>query len=239
MSTRTRTTGTQPHIVISTKELQDIDTLEEFFNTQKGCLNYVISVEYGQNGHPHLESFSAWDKELRQDKLKAKILKLYNITDYHGKLNTKVVFNHIDPDPMYGYGYSMKEAPTEFRTNMDGDYLQKCLEYYNDHQEAVNNAKKQQAKDHAKVQVNQIVDDFIDWLETERIYHLYERRNSDGHIMVDNFKDKYRLFYSIYPKRISYTEYSKIRVESVTDYINMELTKRGTSLLTVPPPTPP
>lgn len=229
MTTRTRTTGTQPHIVISTKELQDIDELQSFFEKEKGCLNYVISVEYGQNGHPHLESFSAWDKELRQDKLKAKILKLYNITDYHGKLNTKVVFNHIDPDPMYGYGYSMKEAPKEFRTNMDEEYLQKCVEYYNDHQEAVNNAKKEQAKEHSKVQVNQIIDDFIDWLEVQQITELYERWSLSGATHVNNFKDKFRLFYSTYPKRVSYTEFAKIREESVREYVNMELMKRGTS----------
>lgn len=123
----------------------------------------------------------------------------------------------------------MKEAPKEFRTNMDEEYLQKCVEYYNDHQEAVNNAKKEQAKEHSKVQVNQIIDDFIDWLEVQQITELYERWSLSGATHVNNFKDKFRLFYSTYPKRVSYTEFAKIREESVREYVNMELMKRGTS----------
>lgn len=228
MTTRARTSGTAPHIVISTKELQSIDTLEEFYSTQKGCLTYAIAVEYGENGHPHLESFSTWDKELRQDKIKAKIIKLFDITDYHGKMNTKVTFNHIDSDVMYGFGYTQKEAPKEFRTNLQPDYLLKCQQYYNDHQEAVNAAKKEISKEYVKVHVNGVIDDFIDWLYSKKIYCLMDKHSFNGNgTNANNFKDKFTLFYSTYTKRLPYTEYSKIREESVKEYINMELLRKG------------
>lgn len=227
---RQRSQGIHPHIVISTKELQDPQIIAEWFETQKGCQSYIVAIEYGANGHAHLETFSTWDKEQRQDKIKDKVLKLYDITDYHGKLNTKVTFNHIDPDPMYGYGYAMKENPKDMFTNLSGDYLEKALEYYKDHCEAVCKAKDECRKEQSKVQVNQIVDDFIDWLFERNMYRLEDKYGNSPGICPDNFQDKFKLFYSTYPKRISYTEFAKIRLESVKEYVNMELDrKRGTA----------
>lgn len=227
---RSRSQGNHPHIVVSPKELCDPQILVEWLESKKSCQTYIVSVEHGAGGHPHLECFSSWDKEVRQDKIKEQVLKLYGITDYHGKLNTKVTFNHIDPDPMYGYGYAYKEKPERMFTNCTQEYLEKSLEYYKDHCEAVKTAKADACKEHNKVQVNQIVDDYIDWLHERGVYELLDKWSYNGCTNVNNHKDMFNLFYAKYPKRISYTEFTKIRLESIQEYVNMELLrKRGTS----------
>ena len=87
--------GLNPHIVISTKDLQDPRMLEDLFLKDKSVLEYVISVEYGANGHPHIESFHTRDKSIRQDKMKDKIIKLYGIVDHVSNSNTKFVLFHF------------------------------------------------------------------------------------------------------------------------------------------------
>lgn len=230
MKQRSRSQGNHPHIVVSTKELHDPSTIAEWFESKKSCKSYIVAIEYGTGGHAHLECFSSWDKEVRQDKIKEQVLKMYGIEDYHGKLNTKVTFNHIDPDPMYGYGYALKENPKDYYTNCTAEYLEASKQYYQDHCEAVGLAKQEARKEYNKVQVNQVVDDYIDWLHERGVYELLDKYAYNGCTNVNNHKDLFNLFYAKYPKRISYTEFSKIRIESIQEYVNMELLrKRGIS----------
>lgn len=230
MKQRTRSQGHHPHIVVSTKELNDPSTIAEWFESKKSCKSYIVAIEYGTGGHAHLECFSSWDKEVRQDKIKDQVLKLYGIVDYHGKLNTKVTFNHIDPDPMYGYGYALKENPKDYYTNCTPEYLEASKKYYEDHCEAVGLAKEEARKEHNKVQVNQVVDDFIEWLHARGVRELYDKYTYGSGTNVINFKDQYALFYTTYPKRISYTEFAKLRSETIQEYVNLELLrKRGIS----------
>lgn len=226
MTTRTRSQGLHPHIVISTKELQDPQILEEFFQTQKLCLSYVIAVEYGETGHAHIESFSTWSKELRQDKIKDKICKLYKIEDYYGRMNTKVTFNHIDPEPMYGYGYAVKEEPNILLTNLDKEYINKSLQYYKDHSEAVNMAKSEKKKEYNKVSSDQIIEDFIDYLYKKEIYKLYPSIKKVNHSIINMFDNHFNTFYLLYPKTLPLSQFSKIKTELVCDVINLELSKR-------------
>lgn len=225
-TTRTRSVGTNPHIVISTKELQDPHLLEEFFQTQKLCQSYVIAVEYGETGHAHIESFSTWSKELRQDKIKDKICKLYKIEDYYGKMNTKVTFNHIDPEPMYGYGYAVKEKPNILLTNLDQEYINKSLQYYQDHSEAVNMAKNEKRKEYNKVSSDQLIEDFIEYLYKKQIYKLSSKITKVNHSIINMFDNHFNTFYLLYPKTITLSQMSKIKTELVNDYINLELSKK-------------
>lgn len=102
--------GLNPHIVISTRDLQDYTILMTYLAEK--AQDYYVCVEYGNNGHPHIEAFASFKSVQRQDKMKDKIIKLYNITDRIEKKNISVTFNSVDPDPKYGYGYACKEDPS-------------------------------------------------------------------------------------------------------------------------------
>lgn len=221
-----RSQGDKPHIVISTKELQDITILRDYLANNKAVLDYYVAVEYGDSGHPHLECFSTWSKEVRQDKLKAVIVKLYNIDDYHGKMNTKIVFNHLDPDPMYGYGYSSKENPKVYYTTLSQEYLDKCKTYYQDHQDAVNMLKKEQRLVHKDkmMTVDKVALDYLGYVK--KFYN-------DNFATPDIF-DKFMLEYQ---DIIPFSMYQKINQEKLTAWVNT-LKSRGTSLDCAPSPKP-
>lgn len=214
--------GEYPHLVISTKELQDPITLVEFFKTTPSVLNYIVVVEYGQNGHAHIESFSQWSKPIRADKFKKKIVELYKLDDYFSKKNTKVCFNTIDSDPMYGYGYAMKENPKVFYTSLQSEYLDKCLQYWKDHQEQVNMLKKEVKKEY--MTVDSLAKLYLAYLKTVKIY---------GTVVPCYFNN----FHKQFSDEIPFSLYQKINQDKLCEWANNELA-RVASLDCHPPHSP-
>lgn len=221
-----RSQGNNPHIVISTKELQDITILRDYLVNHKAVEDYYVAVEYGDNGHPHLECFSTWSTSVRQDKLKAAIVKLYNIDDYYSKLNTKIVFNHLDPDPMYGYGYASKENPEVYYTSLKLEYLEKCKQYYQDHNETVDMLKKEQRTVYQDKMLT------VDKVSLHYLEYVRKFHQSDF-VQPDTF-DKFMLEYQ---DIIPFSMYQKINQEKMCAWVNT-LKHRGTSLDCAPSPNP-
>jgi len=215
-----RSQGLHPHIVIATKELCDPEVLSEYLSNHKSVLSYIVTVEYGETGHPHIESFSTWSKEVRQDKLKASICKLYDLRDYYSKLNTKVVFNHIDPDPMYGYGYSMKENPEVKFSNLSAEFLKECLDYYKDHEEQVNLLKKEFKKTYQRLTIDDVANAYLKYIQTAC-------KGSPVPCYFNNFMKQYKDF-------IPFSMYQKINQDKMNEWV-CNYKERAHSLDCAPP----
>ena len=225
----TRTSGNNPHIVISTKDLQDPKLLEDMFIKDKSVIDYVITVEYGTNKHAHIESFHTREKPIRQDKMKEKIVKLYGLTDYLSKINTKVVFNTIDPNPLYGIGYAMKESPSIVLTNIPKNVLEEGLTYWNEHQSEV---LKQKAILKEKYKTKQIT---IDTIADEYLDYCIMRDAKFSH-----YHDYFNDFMVVCKDFIPFSVYQKITIHKLNEWIEqmMKRQKWHGSLDCAPPQSP-
>lgn len=126
------------HIVISTLELQDYVPLLNYLKQKAN--NYVISHELGETSHDHLECFAELLKEQRIDHIKRSILKLYPLIPKNELKNVRVTKNIIDSNPLYGYGYALKENNVKFST-LDSFQVADAIEYYEKHRDHVNDVK--------------------------------------------------------------------------------------------------
>ena len=219
-----RKTSNKIHIVISTRELQDPTTLVDWFINNKYTNRYVVSVETGTSGHPHIDCFCEMKKEYRMDKVKDSIMKLYGITDYIERKNVRAVINYIDEDPMYGYGYTLKEDPKEFYTNiLDQEYLTKCKEYYLEHEAQVNNMKQEViSKNKLKRQItlDTICNDFLEYCVlngVETVYRYDIRSNTKEPI------NKFTEFFHSYSIFIPYSLFAKINYDKLYEWTECHL----------------
>lgn len=249
------------HVIISTKDLVDPDVLVKWLYVHK--YDHVLSLEHGDNGHPHLDCFITLHKELRNDKLKPKILKLYPDIPKSELKNIKVVINKVDPDPDYGYGYTLKEViqylykgkfgaddivnpfynvnSKLLSTTLEKCYQLRALQYYLDHEQKV---KENIQKFKPKKQSNKL-DDIgeacagfvLSYLSTNS---KNEQQKPDPTANIDWLVTEY------FRRNVDvkdFSNYSKINKEKLTDFCRDYAYQKmyeyeGGRLLTVPPPNP-
>lgn len=232
--------STDLHLVISTRELQEPTVLQLWYEKHKYIDSYLITVESGKTGHKHIESFVQFKKEIRTDKLKESICTLFKISDYIEKKNVKVTVNSIDPDPMYGYGYSLKENPEIVLTNIkDNTYFDKCKAYYQAHEEEVNELKMELKSKYTNKQMtfDSIAEDYYQYLikcEVETVYH-YDSHEFEPIIGGPTIVQRkmplsyFNKFFIASDALIPFSLYQRLNLEKLNEYVDMRLQKKGTS----------
>lgn len=211
--------STHYHIVISTRELQDINILQKYYARHKSTDKYIISVERGSTGHEHIESFVTFFKPQRQDKVREKILKIYDINDKIERSNVKVVINKINEDVRYGYGYSWKEHPTTYITNLDTSYLDECLIYYLQEKDKVEQALAKTKLVNTKMTLDGIAESFYEFCvsaKDEGVSLISTEVASNSWEMPHMFL----LYFTKTEHVIPFSLYQKINHHKLIDYIN-------------------
>lgn len=203
--------GLYPHLVISTKDLQDPAILVSYLETNKNVSDYIVSVEYGKTGHPHLDCFCTMIKPVRQDKFKESILKLYSLEDKFDKMNTKVVFNYIDPNPLYGYGYALKENPKSLWTSLSSLEKSKALDYYSLHCENVVKQKEEIASKFKRTTIT------LDSIAEEYLAYLRMKKQNEEFVHVD-YTSYFYGFMKQFGPMIPFSLYQKINQERLSDW---------------------
>lgn len=223
---KVKPSGFYPHLVISTRELQDPEKLVVYLSKNMDCIDYVVSVEYGQNGHPHIECFSQWSKSQRQDKFKEKILNLYGIVDVIEKKNVKVTFNHIDTNPLYGYGYSVKENPKVMYTSLPEEYLEDAKRYYEEHVDAVNNAKAViKGKYKRMLTLDEVAEAYLEYCKTLGLTSMWKITHIQGSLNNYDRVDYFSEFMNSFDTMIPFSLYQKINEEKLTKWVDAYLRK--------------
>lgn len=218
------------HIVLSPKELPEVLPLKDYL--EKKAISYCMSVEYGAGANPHIDCFCEFYKEKRPDNFKQNVLKrLYNFHPAEWK-NVRVSVNYIDENPKFGYGYTMKEKPEIYHTNLPEDYLKECVEYYTEHKDRVDKIKFDMLK--TKDRVNQLTldrvfADLVKWLTathpqaitslSQPVYHNFTDR--DGRERKES--QTFFQFYINLPYPIHHSLYSKINQTSIVFHAQCEI----------------
>lgn len=204
------------HLVVSTKELQEPTDLVSFLS--KHATKYIVSVEYGKNGHPHLDSYFVLSKDQRQDKMRDKLIKnLYSHIDSKERINIKLVVNSIDSDERYGFGYSFKENPKQYWSNQPKEYLEKCVDYYHRNKDLVKQSIKK-FKDEP-VSIKLIGDMFLQSVIDGVSKRDLDRPTSLIHPHVDHYS--FRYFIVMSDIDIPADMYQRINIEKMVDWCNL------------------
>lgn len=213
------------HIILSPKECVDISRLVAFFE-RRDCF-YVCSYEYGTNGHKHIDAYVVYTSSFRQDHYRRDLLKLYPEIPNSELINVKVKRNHIDPNPLYGYGYSLKEQG-EIYTNLSYEQQIDALEYYESHKDIVS----QQQESFRHTTGNMSVDDIFDGLVGFATSYLKDQRQPIKYIDRSHFflVDAYFQFL-LKNKLAKFSTIHRIRKESIFENLSLVL---GADLLTAP-----
>lgn len=216
-----RSVSNKFHLVVSTKDKQEPLDLVAFLS--KHSQKYIVSVEYGQNGHPHLDSYFVLEKEQRQDKIRDKLIKnLYTHVDNKEKINIKVVVNTIDPDERYGFGYSFKENPREYWSNQSKKYLDECVDYYF-------KAKDKVKKSLDKFKEKPVTIDLISEMFLQYVIDGNSRRDPEcisnmiKYPIVDAYS--FRHFYVMSDVQIPASLYQRLNIEKLLDWCNLEYSR--------------
>lgn len=137
------------HIIVSIRICPKIDKLLTWIRSDPD-IKYVAAYELGTNKHKHIDSFILFPTKLnrkgevilkRQDHVVRDIRKLYS-TDIDEEVelrNIQVKTHSFDSNPMYGWGYALKEQ-LEIYTNLTPEQQIEALEYYATHKEKVEDA---------------------------------------------------------------------------------------------------
>lgn len=185
--------------------------------------DYYVCVEYGNNGHPHIEAFASFKSVQRQDKMKDKIIKLYNITDRIEKKNISVTFNSVDPDPKYGYGYACKEDPSVYATTLSSEKLEEAKEYYERRKDEVKKILSEMRKERVHINIDMVLERFVEYLLELQIKKVYTWQRDGGYNQYD---DLFKEFYMGMDFTLPYTQFNKVKGETVLVWINLEIAKR-------------
>lgn len=215
------------HIVISPKELVSSDPILEFL--KKYSLNYVLSLESGETGHLHLECYAQFPNKKRTDHIKSKIISMYPSIPKNEQKNIRVCVNTIDPDPLYGYGYALKENNV-ISTTLDPFQCADASDYYEKHVENVESAKKKSFK---KMSPNLSINEFADGL-LDFIHFYYQDRQYDSSENISWLIDNYRMSV-VKTRKFKFSDYQKLNSEKLELYVRDFM---GLVLLTAPIPIP-
>lgn len=192
-----------------------INYLEEVNLRTSKKVAYLIAIEYG-TGHKHIDCFIQYPEERRQDSVRRGILKLYPEIPSSQLINCKVTINTIDPNPMYGFGYTMKEhiddngdiIHDELYSNLENEILYKSYEYYKENEEKVRSAIAKRAEEYkhkSDFTMDKIVKSFQD----------YSRDIEKDQVDETDWKRFLRNF-----PMIPFSVYQKINQEKLIDYVN-------------------
>lgn len=204
------------HLVVSTRELQDSGELVAFLSKQSQ--KYIVSVEYGKNSHPHLDAFFILPKDVRQDKMRDKIIKtLYSHVDTKERINIKLIVNSIDTDERYGFGYSFKENPRQYYSSETKEYLDKCVEYYFRNKDLVKRSIKKFRDE--PISIKLIGDMFLQSVIDGVSKRDLDRPASLIHPHVDDYS--FRYFIVMSDIDIPADMYQRINIEKMVDWCNL------------------
>lgn len=223
------------HLVLSPKICPDIVPISLYL--AKNSQEYIVTIERGENGHEHLDCFVTFLKEKRFDTFKKSILKLYPDIPKEEQKQVKLCKNTIDPNPLYGFGYSQKEYYPEvpdavnnnrIYTNLSYGKLNKAYIYYLENQKKVNEAKAEIVKSRPNKQqsptINGLHDLFVCWIKNHPISEVI-LKDQEEHLppnrLVNAYEDIHALrpsefqklfheFYLACPVDICFTDYQKI-----------------------------
>lgn len=227
-----RSTSDKFHIVISTKELQDINELEAYYISLKYVDQYIITVEYGSNGHAHLDSFVILNSLKRQDKVRDHLIKsLYEHVPDMELRNIRVVVNHIDPDPRYAIGYAMKEDPKVVKTNIDKETIHASVDYYYFNKDKVDKMKSTMDKSFKPMTVDDVCNAYLSYCESvgEDLYINSKPLDANLYNREINKKMTFRSFYIQLGKFIPYSVYARLNHTTLLDWVEMNLAEKGTA----------
>lgn len=238
-----RNTSDQFHIVISTKELQNIDELEAYYVGLKHISSYIITQEHGTNGHAHLDSFIILTQNKRQDKVREHLIKsLYKHVDPKEHINIRVVVNHIDPDPRYGIGYALKEDPVVVRTNIDKEYRNASIDYYFFNKDKVEKVKASMSFDRKKyITVDEVMNSYLEYCEKINEPFFIYRSVRDANLMNCSVHPlmQFRTFHIQFSEFIPYSVYARLNETTMQNWVESCLQQRAHSLDCAPATLPP
>lgn len=212
------------HLVCSTRELVDIGKLRNYL--QKNTINYILSREYGANGHEHLDCFFEILNERRKDHVKRTIISNLNSDNSIPKeelINIKLTINTIDPDPSYGFGYSLKEGNVISSTFTEEQHIE-FLAYYKTHSDHVNLQKEilcQKLQKSKSLNLDSLAEMFVEFATSFRV----------GGLINIPFDDCFNLFHQSVRSELKFTTYSKINLEKLERFSTNLL---GATFLTSP-----
>lgn len=235
-----RTSSEFMHIVLSTKEQQDPEILLKYLI--KSCKNYILAIEKGTTGHPHLECYAHFKKIVSNDVVKRAICNLYPEIPNSERKNVSVTVNHIDDNPAYGYGYSLKEGEIYASTFDEFEHAE-FTEYYEKHKDKVNKAKLAAKANKPKVlsELDMIVNEIVDFIS--HYFELDDDKKFDENSNINWLVEEY-FIYLIKEKRLVFSLYQKINREKLEEFCRLSLrtnllTVRSTKSTHPPPPEPP
>lgn len=215
------------HVVLSPRECPPMEPLRDYLCNKS--VYYLISKEYGSNGHAHIEAFFRLRKPMRPDNFKTNVLKkIYQFSREEWR-NVKVKINYIDSDPKYGYGYAWKESPEEYYTNLSVEYLDQCLEYYNEQKSRVDKIKKDISKNTGQITIDRVFSDLLTYLSTTPLV----KSENDTRPIIDQYLDNdgkerqfSRIFHRFYielPYCIPHSVYQKINQKTMVFHAHQEI----------------
>lgn len=213
------------HIVLSPKDYPDPQPLIDWL-TEKS-LYHVVSEEHGANGHAHVESFAELKKESRTDHVKRSLRSLYPDIPPEEWKNVRVTVNTIDPNPLYGFGYSLKEGKV-ISSNLSPETMEESRRYYAEHRSNVEKAKNKIFEKEKSLTLKSYGNGLLDFVTV-----YYQDRKYAGE-SVSWICDEYRKTL-VKSRELDLNLYQKLNSERISQFVEDFL---GAVLLTAPTPTP-
>lgn len=229
LSEKTKSVHQLYHIILSPSSCPDFEPLATW--AHENAEKYVVSYEYGTTGHKHIDAFVVLFKPRRQDKVRDSILKLYpDIPDSERK-NCKVIFPEADPNPFYGFGYSLKEG-IESKSNLAIEDMERAQQYYQQNKLKVQSLVSEKVKNcYEYKSLSQVAKDCIAFM---RDFH--KDSSYKFSIISDSWLVQQFLTHVCMSQKLSFDLFSKLNEEKLQSYVFKSL---GCDLLTAPPPITP
>lgn len=197
--------SSQFHVVLSPECCPPILPLVNY--AKNHCVRYVCAYEYGANGHKHIDAFMEFKDEKRQDHVRRAILNLYKSIPESQLINCKFMINHRDPNPLYGFGYSLKENE-EIYTNLDIDTQIESLEYYYKHKDRV-----KELCDFYKSKKSLTIKDLTNGLVD------YVTAALDGQPYTLGHSYLIHEYLTVVSKRLDYQVYAKLKMDTLSEWL--------------------
>lgn len=202
---------THHHLVLSPKEQLESFPLEQWLKGH--CRNYILSLETGTNGHPHLECFLELIKPVRSDSLKRSILRLYPDIPLPEQKNVKICINQLDPNPYYGYGYSLKEGNV-ITSTFDEFQHADFSEYYESARARVAALKAELQPKKKQFDIDQIADECVKYVDA-----YYEHRVLKEEPVTWLIAE----YLKTVKAKLKFSVYQKINQEKLSEFIQLNL----------------
>lgn len=206
------------HLVLSPKECPDPQPLKDWLKSK--TVNHILSLEKGTTGHEHLECFYQLQKLARADHQKRAILSLYPNISTAERKNIKVCINTIDPNPEYGFGYSLKEGNV-LSTTFDEFQHADFLDYYSQNADKVSICL-QKVKPESFLTIDQLAEGCVNFIN-DYFDGKPPGTSPVGWLITEYLKSV--------KSRLSFSIFQKINKEKLEEFISIKL---GEVLLTPP-----